>query len=70
MTPMSDGYRAVCPFCKTEIRGPYGGTYRLFVDAVRNLKTHWRISCADAPQMSRYRKDAIATSAVTVVENK
>lgn len=65
---MSEGYRAVCPFCHTEIRGPHGGLYRQFIAAVKNLKTHWRISCDQAPEMTKGKKDMVAENSVTVVE--
>jgi hypothetical protein len=58
------GYRVHCPFCHTQIRGPHGGVYREFVSAVKNLKTHWRISCNAVPQMGRKEKDVIAESNV------
>lgn len=64
---MSEGYRAVCPFCNTEIRGPHGGVFRQFSKAVMNLKIHWRISC-DAPrQMNKREKDVVATGSVKAI---
>lgn len=64
----SDGYRVVCPFCQTEIRGPHGGVYRQFIAAVKNLKTHWRISCGSVPTMNRKERDWVSENAVKVVE--
>lgn len=62
---LSEGYRVVCPFCETEIRGPHGGVYREFVRAVKAIKTHWRISCDAVKPMSRTEKDVVAEGAIT-----
>lgn len=68
---MSEGYRVVCPFCQTEVRGPHGGVYREFVRAVKAIKIHLR-TCTGGwdIHMGKKEKDVIAENSVTVVESR